>query len=258
MGSKFFKKKKSKDNNSNKINKKPDTNQEEGNNNANELHNSNKDDKFKDEPFNDETHEDPFMKYAIPVEPSKGDDEVTMFLLGETQCGKETMMESFKKKKFDEAGCFLGISYIKVKMSYENQENIKFNLCKTKDLANLYSLRNYCVKHSNFIVIIYDSNNNDTYLNIIEKYINLIKECKEDNYHKIIICANKVDEAKNTDEQLEKIKEKFKVDKYYKVSSLNENDVVDMINDIFNSFYPDVKGHLNGINENEVLQMTYK
>ena len=257
MGSKFFKKKKSKDNNLNKINKKPDTNQEQDKNYVNEFF----DLKLKEDPFVNkeyQEYEDPIMKYAIPVTLPKGDDEVTMSLLGETQCGKETMMETLKNNKnFTSAGCFLALSYIKFKMSYENQENIKFNICKTKDLPNLYSKRNYAIKHSNFIIIIYDSNNNDTYLNIIEKYINLIKECKEDNYHKIIICANKADVAKNVDEQLEKIKEQFKVDKYYKISALNVNDVFDMVNDIFNSFYPDVKDHINGINEDEMFQTLY-
>ena len=254
MGSKFFKKKKSKDNNLNKINKKPETNQEQDKNDVIEFNNPNQYE-FNNDPFDNEEYEDPIMKYAIPIKPSKGNDEVTMTLLGETQCGKETMMETLKNnKKFTSAGCFLALSYIKFKMSYENQENIKFNICKTKDLPKVYGIRNYAVSHSNFIIIIYDSNNNDTYLNIIEKYINLIKQCKKDNYHKIIICANKTDEAKNVDEQLEKIKEQFKVDKYYKVSSLNANDVVNMVDDIFNSFYPDVKDHINGINEDEMYQ----
>ena len=154
-----------------------------------------------------------------------------ILLIGDSGVGKTSILEKYINNNFPENyKASKGMDYKTKIITFEDGNIIKFQIWDTSGHERFLSITKTYYKAANGFILIYDVNNEDSYINL-NKWIEGIK--KENKEAPIIIVANKIDdEGHRTTKNGENFAKKREL-LFYECSAKSGVNVENIFNEIF-------------------------
>ena len=193
-----------------------------------------------------------WMKYAIPVTRQDTSGRIALLFYGPCFSGKSALFDYIEAlPNFERKGAMTGVAYCKRPEKIKEKE-VFVDSYDIGSYDGNEERKRFFIERCNLFIVVFDPTKENC-INEIEDCLNKIKNRKNKDPFKIILCATKMDLINDDNKKiLEDVENKFQEYKLYKLSKDSGEDIKKMYDEFINESYEDIKDTLHGIDNLDV------